>query len=285
MSAPHIFRSSSFSVKNSERSEKPNEDAFVADADRGIFIVADGITSTPAGKYPNPSGGQLAAKVFCETIHQHLVSRSPVTVEDVDTALRLANQEINALNCKQGRYTQANFLDVDYCATVGTVVVGIEGQAQIWHVGDTMVVRKRGTALELLTDSQTQNVIEYRDKIKRSGALPLRDLTVAIRRDFRNNLKARGINGEPVGYGAFTGEPGVFDFLVRRELPLQREDVLLVMSDGFNPLVNSVLENAERTAWFCRRLEQSDAIDWLIQENQALESRSDDKTVIVIRIK
>jgi serine/threonine protein phosphatase PrpC len=205
------LKSYTLTVKNAESEDKPNEDYFIADDSKGIYIVADGITSTPkrGEKYPNPSGGQLSAQIFCEEVYKHLLSQSKITVESAKRALRLANQEIFALNQKYNRYAEANFVDIDYFATVGSVVLVIGDKVLILHVGDTMVLLKRNSSLKLLTEVQTRSVSEYKREMRDSGTACSRELTIEIRKNFRNNISATGINGERVGYGAFTGEDGV----------------------------------------------------------------------------
>ena len=172
MKTTYSLKSDIISIKNAETEDKPNEDYFIADDSNGIYIVADGVTSTPKSgeKYPNPSGGQLAARTFCEEVYKHLISCEkelqidPVGV--VKRALSVANQEICSLNQAYNRYAEANFVDKDYFGTVGAVVVATKDRFHIFHVGDVIVLLKRAATLKLITDSQTRNVIEYKRKIQ-----------------------------------------------------------------------------------------------------------------------
>ncbi len=284
------LKSYTLSLKNSQV-DKPNEDYFVADDRHGIYIVADGVTSTPRSgeQYPNPSGGQLAARAFCEEAYQHLVAckkeleAEPAAV--LKGALNLANRKIHALNQTYNRYAEANFIDKDYFGTVATVVVAVKAQFHILHVGDTMVLLQSGTTLELLADIQTRNVAEYEKKVKDNGSMPSGELTVAIRRDFRNHINARGLSGERVAYGVFTGEEEVADFIQAYEAPAQPGDRLLILSDGFEPLIDHVLNDAESMQTFCELLnEPSVALEWMIEQNRRLEKRSDDKTAIIVEV-
>jgi serine/threonine protein phosphatase PrpC len=279
------FQSFARTVRNTHSAFKPNEDYFVADDQKAIYIVADGITTTPKtdADYPNPSGGQLTSRLFCETVYQFLLAQPDITRDSVYQSLLRANEAIFALNQAHGRYERANFVDEDYYGTVATVAVVIAGCCVIYHVGDTLVLWQNGTSLERITESQTQGVAAYKWKINAIRRMISRELTVAIRRDFRNHLHARGMDGEAVGYGVFTGEPGVVDFIRSYERPIPPGTTFLMTSDGFEPLVSQLLSTPALATEFCQRLaENPNQIDWLFEQNQRIQDRHDDKTGLII---
>src|SRR5438552_9542553 len=72
----------------------PNEDAWAADADRGVFAVCDGVTSShrPDGTYPAWAGGARAAWLAAAAI----VAAAPTA--GLDGALATADRLIAALN-------------------------------------------------------------------------------------------------------------------------------------------------------------------------------------------
>jgi len=285
------FKSHKISVKNSESEDKPNEDYFIADDSNGIYIVADGVTATPRSgdKYPNPAGGQLAARMFCEEVYKHLLFNKKAietkSVEIVKQAISLANLKICSLNQAHNRYKEANFADKDYFGTVGTVVVATNERFSILHVGDVMALLKRKLNIDLLTNIQTRNVFEYKKKVTETGIINPRDLAITVRRDFRNNINSQGLNGEKVGYGVFTGEEGVRNFVQVCEVPFHENDTLLILSDGLEPLIDYVLHNPEGMLLFCRMIDEGpEFLNWLLAENQQFEKRSDDKTALVINV-
>lgn len=282
------FQSFARTIQNTHSAFKPNEDYFICDDQKGIYIVADGITTTPKtdADYPNPSGGQLTSRLFCETVYQSLLAQPEITGDGVYQSLLRANQAIFALNRTHGRYERANFVDEDYYGTVATVAVVIDGRCVIYHVGDTLVLWQNGASFERVTEAQTRDVAAYKQKINATRRMTSRELTVAIRRDFRNHLNAKGLDGEPVGYGVFTGEPGVLDFIRVYERPILPGTTFLMASDGFEPLVSQLLSTPLLAAEFCRRLAESpDQIDWLFEQNQRIQERHDDKTACIISLR
>lgn len=287
---PLSLHSSSVSYK-SDRADKPNEDAFVADDGRGLYLIADGVTSTPrpGDPYPQPSGGELAARAFVAAAYAflcgHLTSgRPPGPV--LRLALEAANEAIAALNRAHDRYAQANFLDKDYFGAVGTVAVIQEGACRLLHVGDTLAVLRRGDAFRLLAEIGTQDVAAYQREVRARGIILPEPLAVLVRRDFRNHREARGIDGAPVGYGVFTGEPAAFDFLQSVIEPLRAGDRLLLATDGWAPLLLPALADPAHAAWLAAQFERGPAA-WpeLAAENDLRAGPSDDKTLIEIVVK
>ena len=282
-----IFASCACSIKNN-RETKPNEDFYKADDRLGIYLLADGITSTPGADelYPSPSGGEMVARLFCDTVYRQLYQLTDgIASEKIRQAVLFANQEIYALNTVHHRYEMANFLNIDYFGCVGTVLVATEVGFQILHIGDTMVLLARKNHLQLLTENQTKNVADYKNKVRNRPDFSARDLTIAIRRDFRNNIDASGLDGERVGYGAFTGQAGVADFIREDDICLQDGDVVLMLSDGFEPLVSNTLSNLQASQELINRLGDGDTFfRWLLSENARFETSSDDKTAIIIHV-
>lgn len=285
------LKSRSISIKGSEIIDKPNEDFFIADDDNRIYILADGVTSTLINneKYPNPSGGELASHIFCEEVYNYLISKKKeLAIKPFDVmkmSLSVANHKICSLNQAFNRYKEANFIEKDYFGTVGTVAVNIKDKFFILHVGDAIILLKRKVILKWITGVQTKNVSEYIMKIKDSGVISSRKLMIAVRKDFRNRINSRGLNGEKVSYGVFTGEDGVQDFIQEYEVSIQNKDVILILSDGLSPLINDALSDYKKTKQFCELLDdESEFFDWIIEENDHIAKRSDDKTVITIDV-
>jgi serine/threonine protein phosphatase PrpC len=283
-----LVQSHAISIRNRQRADKPNEDDFKADDLNRLYLVADGVTSTPniGDPYPDPAGGQLAARAFCEHVHAHLLAHiAEVQVLPVVTlrnALAAANDAIRELNLVHRRYIEANFADKDYIGTVGALAAVVDERLYVLHIGDVMVVMVRNGHLELITDIQTENIRTYRRTMKSRG-VRAHDLTVSIRRDFRNNLDAKGVDGQPVGYGVLTGEKPALDFVKDTMRPLKNGDKVLILSDGFQPLIRAALQDEAEMFKVGRWLEEgSPALEKMIGENERFETSLDDKSAILI---
>ncbi len=283
-------RSTAITVRNRQRADKPNEDHFTADDQNGLYLIADGVTTTPAAgdPYPDLAGGQMAARTFCDLAHTFLLAHiSELCTSPVETmrmALIAANDAIRVLNLAHHRYAGANFADQDYYGTVAAMAAVLGDKLYLLAIGDVTVTLNRGTHLALITDVQTDNVRTYKQTMLERG-LGARELTLAIRRDYRNRIHARGLGGEPVGYGVLTGEAGALDFVKDHTLPLEGGDRILLASDGLLPLITAATASEQEKQTLCQVL-QSDppTLEKLVAENERFESSPDDKTAILVAV-
>ena len=112
-----------------------NEDAFLVDAGRGLFVVADGMGGHNAG--------EVASGLAVKTIGEFLSDGSAPSVNVMDEALRLANDQIlNAAGQK-----------ADY-AGMGTTVAAVyarDARAVYAHAGDSRVYLLHDGELTQLT--------------------------------------------------------------------------------------------------------------------------------------
>src|SRR5512132_3887874 len=126
--------SKAFTVKSSALSDRGlnerrplNEDSFLADADRSIFAVADGVGGAEAGEVAS----QTAIEVLDEAFRHRLEDA------DVEDLMELAIQRANA-SIHQMAQDHAKF------AMMATTVVALHVQgnvATIGHVGDSRLYR------------------------------------------------------------------------------------------------------------------------------------------------
>jgi PPM family protein phosphatase len=114
-----------------------NEDAFLVDASRGLFVVADGMGGHNAG--------EVASGIAVKTIGEFLADGTPPSVNVMDEALRLANDHILAQAGETPDYTGMG-------TTVVAVFVG-EREAVYAHAGDSRVyLLHRGELTQLTRD-------------------------------------------------------------------------------------------------------------------------------------
>jgi serine/threonine protein phosphatase PrpC len=100
-----------------------NEDAFLVDANRGLFVVADGMGGHNAG--------EVASSLAVEAIGKFLADGTPASLNVLDEALRLANDHILTVAGEKADYTG-----------MGTTVAAVylrDGEAIYAHAGDSRV--------------------------------------------------------------------------------------------------------------------------------------------------
>ena len=100
-----------------------NEDAFLVDPDRGLFVVADGMGGHNAG--------EVASSLAVKTIGEFLADGTPASLNVLDEALRLANDHILTVAGEKPDYTG-----------MGTTVVAVyvrDAEAVYAHAGDSRV--------------------------------------------------------------------------------------------------------------------------------------------------
>ena len=131
---------------NVGRRRRGNEDAYVADASRGIFLVADGMGGHAAG--------EIASEIVSTTVAQALAAaRDNGTSGDqllgvLQQASHSAHEAI--VNCCD---------DDDSYSGMGTTltacVLDEEGRFWVGHIGDSRLYRLRAGALEQITHDHT----------------------------------------------------------------------------------------------------------------------------------
>lgn len=229
-----------------------NEDALACDAERGLFVVADGM-----GGY---AGGEVASRVAVSTLRRFLgrclgdedvfwpypvdLSR-PATENMIKNATRLAHERIVAR--KAGPLAEMG-------STVALLVL-TETAAIIGHVGDSRVYRLRDGALTPLTRDHS-----LYEELKAQGneMPPKKECTIG-------HIITRAL-----GIGSSSAD-------VRIE-ELREGDVFLLATDGLTeplsePKIQAILE----------RHEPSDAAVRLVEEAYAAGGK-DNITVIVVMV-
>jgi serine/threonine protein phosphatase PrpC len=112
-----------------------NEDAFLVDAHRGLFVVADGMGGHNAG--------EVASSLAVKAIGEFLADGTPASLNVLDEALRLANDHILTVAGEKPDYTG-----------MGTTVAAVyirDGEAVYAHAGDSRVYLWHQGELKQLT--------------------------------------------------------------------------------------------------------------------------------------
>jgi protein phosphatase len=100
-----------------------NEDAFLVDPQRGLFVVADGMGGHNAG--------EVASSLAVKAIGEFLADGTPASLNVLDEALRLANDHILSVAGEKPDYAGMG-------TTVAAVYVG-DREAVYAHAGDSRV--------------------------------------------------------------------------------------------------------------------------------------------------
>ncbi len=184
-----------------------NEDAWYIDADRGIYLVVDGIGGQAAG--------EKAAEIAVECVRARLERPTGAAEERIREAIAIANHEIL-------RQARAN-PEWDGMACVLTLAVVEDGSAVIGHVGDSRLYEIRGGAIRKVTHDHSP-VGEMEDEGELSEA-------EAMRHPRRNEV-FRDVGSEEHA----PSDPG---FIEVARIPFAGDSALLLCSDGLSDLVPS----------------------------------------------
>lgn len=207
------------------RRRASNEDAFLADAGRGLFVVADGMGGHAAG--------EVAARLAVDTVRRVLCE--PPAPPDPHAAIERAIQEANRAILERTHERE----ELQGMGT--TLVLALVDAASAWisHVGDSRAYRVRQGRIELLTRDHSW--------VSEQVRLGLMSQEEARRHPWRNVItRALGSRDE------VEVEVGVE--------PLRSGDRLLLCSDGLNSMageeeiLDAVRGAGEDLREACRRL-------------------------------
>jgi serine/threonine protein phosphatase PrpC len=187
------------------RVRRNNEDAFHIDADRGIFLVVDGIGGQAAG--------EKAAAIAVERLRARLERQTGATEQRIREAIAIANNEI----IKAARSNP----EWEGMACVLTVAVLENGSAVVGHVGDSRLYHiRRGAIRKITHDHSPVGEREDKGEIGESEAM----------RHPRRNEVFRDVGSEE-------HEPDDPNFIEIQRIPFDAESALLLCSDGLSDQV------------------------------------------------
>ena len=186
---------------------KNNEDRVYCDAERGIFLVVDGIGGQAAG--------ERAAAIAETRIRRRLERQTGTPEERIREAITVANNEILEVARSNPEYQGM--------ACVLTAALVEEGSATVGHVGDSRLYKLRAGAIRKITHDHSP-VGERED----SGELSEAD---AMKHPRRNEVY-RDVGSEE-------HEPGDEGFIEIVRIPFEPDSALLLSSDGLSDQVSS----------------------------------------------
>jgi serine/threonine protein phosphatase PrpC len=189
------------------RVRRNNEDALHVDAERGIFLVVDGIGGQAAG--------EKAAEIAVGRVRARLERQTGTAEQRVREAIAMANNEI--LRAARGNPEWQGM------ACVLTVAVLDNGSAVVGHVGDSRLYQIRHGEIRKITHDHSP-VGEREDNHELSEE-------EAMRHPRRNEV-FRDVGSEEHA-------PDDEDFIEVQRVPFDPETALLLCSDGLSDQVES----------------------------------------------
>jgi PPM family protein phosphatase len=205
MIGPRTYRVAGATDVGSQR--EANEDRFYVDAERGVFIVADGIGGHAAG--------ETAAETAIAAMRERLSRQTGALTDRMREAITIANNEVH-----RAASTRPEWQGMA-CVLTAAIVNGTN--AVIGHVGDSRLYRLQGDRIEKITPDHSP-VGEREDARELSEA-------EAMQHPRRNEVY-RDVGSEP----REISDP---DFVFVTEIPMPADVALLICSDGLTDLVPS----------------------------------------------
>ena len=255
------FSVETVSCINKRDIQKPNEDVIVADADRGIFILLDGVTR-PHEEYrevPGASAARDASTVFAREAYAYLKEHS--REKDKECLLRDAAACANShlLSLRSGKsLAQWEF----YPATLGILALIDDGVLHYLTVGDCMGVLFRGSSRILFGKEFS---LEGVDLLRPSKA----------------ERYEKYCNQHPgfLSYTVFNGDESAPASAEYSFLRLEKGDTVLFATDGVGEMVKFEKQNVLTTASLEDLLVLSGKFD-----TDPFGKYADDKSMIRIRV-
>ena len=226
---------------HNEKYALPREDAMAFDADRKVFVAADGVTRDWGGvmeglrPYPDPSPATDAADAVASTALQTLRA-CPGEEGCVRQALEAANEAVANVNTDLGFWEKCDWLECDLAGAVAAASMVDGDRLVIGWIGDCGVAVVRDGELAYLTRDQLEHVLAHLAANPATYDDPRRAF---IRGTLRNRPENTD-NGQPITYGVLTGEDGAVPYIETATFALQPGDVVATHTDGFRPYFASV---------------------------------------------
>jgi PPM family protein phosphatase len=198
-----------------------NEDRVYIDAERGIYLVVDGMGGQAAG--------EEAAEIAVKTVKSRLERPTEGAEQRVREAIALANNAIYE--------AASNNAEWHGMACVLTVALVEDGHAVVGHVGDSRAYQIRGGKIEkIMRDHSPVGEREDAGELTEEAAM----------RHPRRNEVFRDVGSAP-------RTPDDIDFIDIKRVPVPEDSALLLCSDGLSDVVPArrILQVIEENANDC----------------------------------
>ena len=238
--------SCSMTYQNSKLSDKPNEDYFICDDERHIYILVDGVSRDKIeGRYPNPSPARDVSEIFAHTVYEYLRLHAGHTS---------VMEAVGIGNCEIAKYNEKIKWENDFLpGTVGIVAIIEDRVLYYCYIGDCYGLKiSQAGEKYFFTECQTNLIARYGKKFT----------AYEIRNKICNHKE------HPYSYGVLNGDVNAMDFVVSGRIEIDNDEKIILCSDGFDDLV--------------KNYSGTDLYKMSLEEMERKTENKDDKTVIVI---
>jgi serine/threonine protein phosphatase PrpC len=263
-----------------ERIKLPKEDAWAIDEKRGVFAVADGVhlrkgieyegsgEEYKTAKYPTPSPAGKLAQEFCDNFLT--LARS----KNIKQAFASANKSVFRLNKTRDKYGTLSNAETYYAATgaFGRITKNVLEWGNICDAS-VSVIDEKGNFKLRQTDHRHYN--EFDPILEKYSSL---DQSYMLRTIFRNALSPRG---KKLGYGVITGEPTAEVYVHYGKQKLQRGDVIVFATDGFEEFLKDI--SFRKAILTMNRDVIEDAVDKIQKKHRRTPEFVSERTLIAIK--
>lgn len=240
-----------FSLKNTIRPDKPNEDLAFINNDSTLIILLDGVSrDTKNGYYPNPSPAIDVSNIICNTITHYLSSRFKF-IDNISAFLRSAILEANQ---KVREYNESNNLDF-WAGAVGIFAILYNNVFHYAFIGDCYGRSILDKQIRIFTTQQTALIAAHKKEFSSNE----------IRNVICNNPE------HPYSYGVLNGDPRAEHFLEFGSIPTSACDQIILSSDGPEEYLSKCSISV---------LKESSAKELITQSAQSNNTKQDDRTII-----
>jgi len=212
--------------------QHPTEDAFRFSDERGVYVVADGVTRTTqtTGGYPPESPATAAAERVVTVLYE-LLQSTPYTPENFQSACRRANEMVKYVNERLGLWDKPDYYERDLAGAVFSGVFIAPNYYLAGYLGDCRVAHFSGEGKrKWISPDLIAPVRAYFPSLPET-----KERRIIIRRDFRN----KPVQGMDKTYGVLTGEDTALAYVQTVIKPYEAGDVLVVCSDGAARLIEN----------------------------------------------
>lgn len=206
----------------------PQEDYFFVSKKHPIFIVADGVSLNidDDSDYPKHSGAGEVAKILCEAVIMEAEKRyGSFKEEDIKDIFEIGNKAVLEYNISKGRTKDSiNYYDVDLFSATASFVLIKDARVFWFSLCDSGVaVFRNGEKILQSSDGWINFPKDWDESKNKKGKVIIRH------RDYRNAVTA----GKLTGYGVVDGEESAPAYLNSGVLDVEKNDLVLVYTDGF----------------------------------------------------
>ena len=244
---------SSAILRNTRREDKPNEDFFVCDDEKRIYILLDGVSRDAIdGHYPNPSPATVVSKLIGNSIYRSLSTKNLVPsgiASEIHSAVVNSNRLVH-------EYNTINNLSFP-AGAVGIIAIIKNCRLYYCYIGDCTGRIIRNSSISIFTSAQTALIQKHKKEFT----------SYEIRYEICNNPR------HLYAYGVLNGDIRAESFLRFGTIDLMRNDIILLSSDG----LEDFLSKQDVTVLSSNTAKQ--LIDLAVSENNTLQ---DDRTIIKI---